>query len=48
MFAYADLYQSSKNNVNSGVEEAKIVGINPLFNDSIRVGNLSKIKHVVK
>ena len=37
MFAYADFYQSTRENSISGVEDARIVGINPLFNDKITV-----------
>ena len=37
MFAYADLYEDTKGGEKSGIEDAKIVGINPLFNDKIMV-----------
>ena len=39
MFAYADLYESTQGGPKSGVEDARIVGINPLFNDKIMVQN---------
>ena len=39
MFAYEDFYNDSDNRFD-GIEDARIVGISPLFNDKITVLNL--------
>ena len=41
MFAYEDFYNDNDGRF-EGVEDAKIVGITPLFNDQTTVYNLSQ------